>query len=62
MDPKLHNYIKPKQQKQEEEEQTKTLYFYLQNIPATFEKPTQLFVDKKLQLTMTKHQQMNKIN
>jgi len=37
------------------------VFFYIQNIPATYDKPTQLFVDKKLHFTMKQPQAMNKM-
>jgi len=58
LDPKLNP---TKTIKTKEVETPAAVWIYLQNIPASYEKPTQLYVDKKLQLTMQKSQPMNKL-
>eukprot|EP01080_Neovahlkampfia_damariscottae_P008518 gene8518-342_t len=58
-DPNLKPKVKTVVQK-EPEPQGKVI-FYLLNVPASYKEPTQLYVDKGLKLTLTKHQEVNKM-
>lgn len=58
-DPNLKPKVKTIVQK-EAEPQGKVL-FYLLNVPGSYKEPTQLYVDKGLVLTLTKHQDANKM-
>jgi hypothetical protein len=46
---------------QKEQEPQGKVHFYLLNVPASYKEPTQLYVDKSLVLTLSKPQEVNKI-
>jgi archaellum component FlaF (FlaF/FlaG flagellin family) len=58
LDPNLNPKIN---KKVVEEGPIQSVFFYIQNIPGTYDKPAQLFVDKKLYFTLKTPQPMNKL-